>query len=95
MKDSLAQIDHKILCLKQKKEKLQTHLALSFFKEAQKILGDDVFTVEFALSILSHSWKNVSHQQKEEWQNLSHSFRKFSPRSHHSTAQNTAENSQI
>ena len=74
MTNSLSLIDQKILQLKQKKEKIQTQQAALFIKEAQKILGEE-FSIELALGILSHAWKDVSSKQKEVWSTSFDTFR--------------------
>ena len=67
MKDTISNIDQKIIQLKQRKEKLQTQKALIFLKESQRILGEK-FSPELAAHILSHSWKASSDNQKKEWE---------------------------
>ena len=69
MKDTISNIDQKIIQLKQRKEKLQTQKALIFLKESQRILGEK-FSPELAAHILSHSWKASSDNQKKEWEKL-------------------------
>ncbi len=77
MIDKLAHLDSKIQFLQKQKEKIRTHQALSFMKEAQKILIED-FTPEIALSILNDSWAAASKSQKEEWKKKGYSFRQHS-----------------
>ena len=67
MKDTISNIDQKIIQLKQRKEKLQTQKALIFLKESQRILGEK-FSPELAAHILSHTWKASSDNQKTEWE---------------------------
>ena len=75
MEDGISKIEQRIIQLKQKKEKMQTHLSVLLFKEAKIILGDK-FSTELALNVLSNSWNNSSSKQKEEWINSAHLFRR-------------------
>lgn len=93
MRDTLSQIDQKILQLKQKKEKLQTQQALAFFKEAQKIFSSDEFSIELALSVLSHAWNSASDKQKEEWKKSSLTFPSSNHRDRKKTLKVAAANS--
>jgi len=93
MKDQLSQIEKKILQLKEKKESLQTKLAISFMKEAQNILGEDKFTPELALTVLSHSWNDSSLKQKEEWQRAPLPFPQSSKRARKTALKNSRANS--
>lgn len=77
MIDKLAHLDSKIQLLQKQKDKIRTHQALSFMKEAQKILIED-FTPEIALSVLKDSWAAASKSQKEEWKMMGYSFRQHS-----------------
>lgn len=54
MEDDISKIDQRIIQLKQKKEKLQTHLSVLLFKESKAILGDK-FSTELVLNVLSSS----------------------------------------
>jgi hypothetical protein len=101
MKDTISNIDQKIIQLKQKKEKLQTQKALIFFKESQRILGDK-FSPELAAHILSHTWKSSSDNQKKEWEKsylqggeeANNSFRTSPQGSREKPLQTPTENSQ-
>ena len=53
MKDKLASLDKKIQKLKQKKEKLQTRLAVSFLKETERICGHE-FSPALVLTVLDN-----------------------------------------
>lgn len=64
MKAPISLIDQRIIQLKQRKEKLQTHSAILFIKEAQKIL-EDQFSVKLALSSFSEL-EELSDKQKEK-----------------------------
>ncbi len=75
MEDDISKIDQRIIQLKQKKEKLQTHLSVLLFKESKTILGEK-FSTELVLNVLSNSWNNSSSKQKEEWINSAHLFRR-------------------
>ena len=75
MNDDISKIDQRITQLKQKKEKMQTHLSVLLFKEAKVILGDK-FSSELVLNVLSNSWNNSSSKQKEEWIDSAHLFRR-------------------
>ena len=75
MEDDISKIEQRINQLKQKKEKLQTHLSVLLFKEAKTILGDK-FSTELVLSVLSNSWNNSSSKEKEVWINSAHLFRR-------------------
>ncbi len=75
MEDDISKIDTHIIKLKQRKEKLQTHLSVLLFKESKAILGDK-FSTELVLNVLSNSWNNSSSKQKEEWINSAHLFRR-------------------
>jgi hypothetical protein len=74
MEDGISKIEQRIIQLKQKKEKMQTHLSVLLFKEAKIILGDN-FSTELVLNVLSNSWNTSSSKQKEEWVNSAHLFR--------------------
>ena len=101
MNDQFSKIDQKILQLKQKKEKLQTHQALIFLKESQRILGEK-FSTELAAHILFHAWKASSDSQKKEWEKsclqggeeANNSFRTSPQGSREKSPQNPTENSQ-
>ena len=101
MKDQFSKIDQKILQLKQKKEKLQTHQALIFLKESQRILGEK-FSTELAAHILFHAWKASSDSQKKEWEKsclqggeeANNSFRTSPQGSREKTPQTPTENIQ-
>lgn len=110
MNDQVSKIDQKILQLKKRKEKLQTHQAVLFLKESQKILGEK-FSSELAIHVLSHAWKASSDQQKKEWEkevNISvqekdddggnkekDSFRKSSQSNREKNQQYSTENTEI
>jgi hypothetical protein len=68
-------IDERIIRLKKQKERIQTQKALLFLKGA-KIILEDKFSYELALSILSHSWKPSTDKQKEEWMKSAPTFRR-------------------
>jgi cysteinyl-tRNA synthetase len=74
MTNKLSQIEGRIEVLKKKREKIQIQQALSFTKEAQKILKED-FSTEAALLTLSESWNKASEQQRKEWQKRAPHFR--------------------
>ena len=101
MKDTISNIDQKIIQLKQRKEKLQTQKALIFLKESQRILGDK-FSPELAAHILSHAWKASSDNQKKEWEKNctqggeenNNSFRTSPQGSREKTSQTPTENIQ-
>ncbi len=101
MNDQFSKIDQKILQLKQKKEKLQTHQALIFLKESQRILGEK-FSTELAAHILFHAWKASSDSQKKEWEKsclqggeeANNSFRTSPQGSREKSPQTPTENSQ-
>lgn len=77
--DKVLFIDQRIEKLKQKRERLKTHQALFFTKEAQKILGA-CFSPEMALTVLEKTWSTASEGQKKEWQMHTSSFRVSSSR---------------
>ncbi len=101
MNDQFSKIDQTILQLKQKKEKLQTHQALIFLKESQRILGEK-FSTELAAHILFHAWKASSDSQKKEWEKsclqggeeANNSFRTSPQGSREKSPQTPTENSQ-
>ena len=101
MKDTISNIDQKIIQLKQRKEKLQTQKALIFLKESQRILGEK-FSTELAAHILLHAWKTSSDNQKKEWEKsclqggeeANDSFLTSTQNSREKTLQTPTENSQ-
>lgn len=101
MKDTISNIDQKIIQLKQRKGKLQTQQALIFLKESQRILGDK-FSPELATHILSNTWKSSSDHQKKEWEKScpqggeekNSSFRTLPQGSREKTPQTPTENIQ-
>ena len=74
MTDKLIYLDMKIQKLKQKKEKIQTQLALSFLKETKRICGHE-FSPALVLTVLDQVWTLSSEIQKQEWKKCGHSFR--------------------
>ncbi|MBY0293131.1 MAG: hypothetical protein K2W92_07590 [Alphaproteobacteria bacterium] len=101
MKDTISNIEQKIIQLKQRKGKLQTQQALIFLKESQRILGNK-FSPELATHILSHTWKSSSDHQKKEWEKncsqegeeTNNSFRTSPQSSRKNSPQTPTENSQ-
>ena len=75
MTTTLIHIDEQIQRLKQKRDRVQTHQAVTFMRGAQKIFLND-FTPDLALSMLSDSWSTASPTQKKEWQKRGVCFRK-------------------
>lgn len=88
MTDKLARLDRKIQRLEKKKEKMETQLAVSFFKRTQKIFGE-AFCPDFTLEILTYLWSCTSEIPKEDPENRSHPFSTRPTRSNRKTTSPT------
>ncbi len=73
MTDRLSHIDEKIYQLKKKREKVQTHQALSFMKETQKIFKEE-FSPLLALTVMAENWNTAPETKKETWKKRSQIF---------------------
>lgn len=72
-------LSKKLEDLKRRKQKIKISLSMHLYSEIEKILKED-FSPELALTLIQESWCH-SHKTREEWLNLSASFRK--PQSSH------------
>ncbi len=62
----IIKIKNQIEKLKKKNEKLQVQIALSFYKDVQKMFGED-FCPSVALGLLELMGTHTSEYQKQKW----------------------------
>ncbi len=78
--DKLAQLQHRISQLEEKKKTLLKSQSEKLLKESTKILGK-VFSPELVLTILSETWITADEKTKEAWLKKATTFRQPKSRS--------------
>jgi hypothetical protein len=78
--DKLAQLQHRISQLEEKKKTLLKSQSEKLLKEATKILGN-TFSPELVLTVLSETWTTADAKTKEAWLKKATTFRQPKSRS--------------